>query len=813
MNDYEKEHLERLRKANAECTLFLKSNGDFPIEQTCEIALYGNGARHTVKGGTGSGEVNSRTFTSALRGLKESGFKVTTLDWLDEYDMVRKKAQEAFIDNMKKRAKDNHKLASIEAMGAVMPEPDYEIAIERTCDIAIYVLGRISGEGNDRLPQQGDVFLTETEKRDILKLQEVYTKFLLVLNVCGPVDLSGVADQVDNILLLSQLGVETGAILADIILGRSYPSGKLATTWADWKDYCKEGDFGDKNTTRYTEGIYVGYRYFDSVGKKARFPFGFGLGYTTFDIKVLQVYADRRQIISSIFVANTGSFIGKEVVQLYLSCPMGKLDKPYQQLVGFAKTPELAPGETATMTIAFDMADAASYDEKNGEYILEEGEYILRAGNSSVHTVQAAIILLARTVVVKKVKNLRDHTGFDDYKPNQQRIRERFFEEQQAGVPQVVLVSDDFTTKRVDYDAEGSIDPAVQLLSDEELVYAGMGAFDRKGMLANVIGESGKTVAGAAGETTGLLTDRGFPVVVMADGPAGLRLARLFYRDAKGAHSYGSNSISGVDEYMPGFLKKIKNRQPEMKPGMTVKEQYTTAIPIATAIAQSFNTEYAATCADIVADEMERFGVHLWLAPALNIHRNILCGRNFEYYSEDPFVSGVMAAAVTNAVQKHPGCGTTIKHFAANNQETNRYNNNSIVSERALREIYFKGFEICIARAKPCAVMTSYNLLNGIHTSERRDLTEDILRSEFGFEGVVMTDWITGGRFIYDSQLYPMPNAGRVAKAGGDLFMPGSKGDYKRCMEMVKSGHLSKKQLQINATRILHMAQKLAGKK
>ena len=249
-----------------------------------------------------------------------------------------------------------------------------------------------------------------------------------------------------------------------------------------------------------------------------------------------------------------------------------------------------------------------------------------------------------------------------------------------------------------------------------------------------------------------------------------------------------------------------------MKPGMVVKEQYATALPIGTAIAQSFNTDYAKMCGDIVGDEMERFGIHLWLAPALNIQRSILCGRNFEYYSEDPFVSGVMAAAITDGVQEHPGCGTVIKHFAANNQETNRYNNNSMVSERALREIYLRGFEICLSHAKPCAVMTSYNLLNGTHTSERRDLIEDVLRSEFGFDGVVMTDWITGGRMLYDSVQYPMPDAGRVAKAGGDLFMPGSKADYKRCLSMVRSGHLGRKQLEINATRIRRMARKLAIK-
>ena len=206
---------------------------------------------------------------------------------------------------------------------------------------------------------------------------------------------------------------------------------------------------------------------------------------------------------------------------------------------------------------------------------------------------------------------------------------------------------------------------------------------------------------------------------------------------------------------------------------------------------------------------MERFGIHLWLAPALNIHRSILCGRNFEYFSEDPLVSGLTAAAITRGVQKHPGRGVTIKHFAANNQETNRYNNNSNVSQRALREIYLKGFGLCVRESQPCAVMTSYNLINGVHTSESRELTEDILRGEFGFQGIVMTDWVVGGSLMYNSKRYPMPNAGKVALAGGDLFMPGSKADYDRCMAMVRSGELPRYQLELNATRVLRMARRL----
>ncbi|MGX8692635.1 MAG: glycoside hydrolase family 3 protein, partial [Clostridia bacterium] len=240
-----------------------------------------------------------------------------------------------------------------------------------------------------------------------------------------------------------------------------------------------------------------------------------------------------------------------------------------------------------------------------------------------------------------------------------------------------------------------------------------------------------------------------------------------------------------------------------------ILEQYCTAIPIGTAIAQSWNLALAERCGDVVGDEMERFHVHLWLAPALNIHRDIRCGRNFEYFSEDPLISGKFSAAITRGVQRHPGCGTTIKHFAANNQETNRYNNNSQVSERAMREIYLRGFEIAVKESQPQALMTSYNLLNGTHTSERRDLIEDILRAEFGYRGIVMTDWIIGMMTGKGSK-YAAPNAAKIAAAGNDLTMPGSKGDLKAMLKgLYKEGLVTRRQLEINATRVVRMAKKL----
>ena len=801
LNDYEKKHLAFLRGANPGCTLFLKRNRDFPLEEAGSIALYGSGVRHTVKGGTGSGEVNSRFFTTVEEGIRQAGFSVTTEDWLDRYDRIREEAHRRFLRELTLGSLKKRSNPLAECMGAIMPEPEYDLPVTKTCDTAVYVLSRISGEGNDRQVIPGDVLLSRTEQRDILAIAAMYPRFLLVLNVGGPVDLSPVADGVENILLLSQLGVETGAILADILLGKANPSGKLSTTWAAAGEYCGLGDFGGREQTRYREGIYVGYRFFDTVGKRAMFPFGFGLSYTDFSMACGGVEVNKNEIAVTARVTNTGRFSGREVVQLYVSCPEGKLDQPYQVLAGFAKTPVLAPGETGSVTIRFGLESVASYDAARAAWVLEQGDYILRLGSSSVSTEEAAAVRLEATVVTRRVKNLLGRPDFEDWRPERRPVT--------CHAPVFPMAAADIPRTETDYDVQYPIDPAVKRLTDEELMYLNIGAFRSGSGVSGIIGEASTTVAGAAGETCGRLKDKGFPVLVMADGPAGVRLARRYYTDEAGAHALGQTMPETMLALLPGPVQRILNRPPKLKPGTQIKEQFATAIPIGTAIAQSFDTDYAERCGDLVGSEMERFGVHLWLAPALNIHRSILCGRNFEYYSEDPLLSGLMAAALTRGVQRHPGRGVTVKHFAANNQETNRYNSNSLVSERAMREIYLKGFEICIRLSQPKAVMTSYNLLNGVHTSERRDLTEELLRREFGFRGIVMTDWVLGGKLLYNSKIYPMPNAGKVAMAGGDLFMPGSKGDYNRCLRLLRSGPLSRVQLEISATRLLHLAREL----
>lgn len=802
--DYEKKHLALLRSHLAECTILLKTNGAFPLEKAGKIAAYGAGVRGTIKGGTGSGEVNSRYFVNVEQGLLDAGFEITTKEWLDSYVTIRQEARKDFLKKIKAEAKANGVNPIMAAMGAVMPEPDYTLPLDGEGDTAIYVLARISGEGNDRTVE-GDVKLSKTEIRDILALNRKYAKFMLVINAGGVVDLSEVSE-VGNILVLSQLGVETGAILADILLGRQNPSGKLTTTWSAWSDYSTIGNFGDKNDTRYQEGIYVGYRYFDSIGKRALYPFGYGLSYTTFETKAASVSHDGDTIIVETSVTNTGNYPGKEVVQVYVSASNGKLDKAYQDLAGFEKTAMLAPGESGNVTVTFKLRELASYDESRSAYILEPGNYIIRLGNNSVDTEIVAVANLDGEVIVTQAKKCCGSSDFTDWKP--ETTAPVTFD---TSVPVLEIKGSEIVTNVVAYDGVQEIDPVIRSLTDDQLAAMNVGSAAEGNAMAMVIGNASTTVCGAAGESCGRIS--GIPALVMADGPAGLRLSPKFYRDKKGIHAIGQSGLpESIVESMPGAIRWLLNLASgsgKVKKSVTVEYQYCTALPIGTAIAQSWNTAFAECCGDIVGDEMERFGLHLWLAPALNIHRDIRCGRNFEYYSEDPLISGKFAAAITRGVQKHPGRGTTIKHYCANNQETNRYTSNSAVSERAMREIYLKGFEICVKESTPYALMTSYNLLNGEHTSERRDLTEDILRREWEYQGIVMTDWIVSAMPVDKQAIYRKPKASLIAAAGGDLVMPGSKSDVKDILEGLKNGTVTREQLQINATRVYRMALQL----
>lgn len=800
---YEEAHNSYLRANGAECTVLLKKDGHFPLKKATSIALYGNGVRNTIKGGSGSGEVNSRYYVTAEQGFINAGFTISNRDWLDGYDLIRKKAERAFINGVRAEARVRHKDAYLLGMGRIMSEPEYDLPIGKG-DTAIYILSRISGEGCDRQPIKGDIFLTDTERRDILRCNAQYKNFMLVINAGGVVDLSEVRD-VKNILVLSQLGVETGSILADIILGTSNPSGKLTTTWASWNDYPTIGSFGELDDTRYQEGIYVGYRYFDSVGKRAMFPFGYGLSFTDFDISERDFSIDGECLTVSAKVSNIGKHSGKEVVELYVSAPNGKLDKPYQSLVAFAKTRLLAPGESETVCIKVMLAELASYDESKAEYVLEKGNYILRVGNSSDNTACAGVLELAHKQVAAKVRNVLGKPDFKDFVPDIKQADEDY-----SSIKHLTF-NGRINCFEPDYNRSYGIEPIVEELTTEQVVALNIGAFNMTNAMASEVGNAGFTVAGAAGQTSVAAVSQGIPSLVMADGPAGLRISKRYALDKDGVvHTLGATLPDSMLMFMTNEMKRdIRKR--DYKPTSTdkIRHQYTTAIPIGTAIAQSFNVDFARECGRIVGYEMNKFGVQLWLAPALNIHRSIQCGRNFEYYSEDPVVSGEFCAAITLGVQSTSGCGVTIKHYAANNQETNRVQNNSQVSERAMREIYLKGFQIAVRKSSPAAVMTSYNLINGIHTSEHAGLLLDILRTEFGHKELIMTDWNVGNFNAEQNLKYPLANPSRSAAAGDNIYMPGGQGDYDEIMRALKAGEISYDMLKANASYVVRLSKKL----
>ena len=424
----------------------------------------------------------------------------------------------------------------------------------------------------------------------------------------------------------------------------------------------------------------------------------------------------------------------------------------------------------------------------------------MRAGTSSANTSPLCILHIDEEFRVLQLKNAFGDPGFTDWKP-----AEKPADDLPDGLEILDPDLSGLSTQTIDYDYTKEVDPVLETMTDEELAYLSIGQFSDDSGLQSIIGNAAQDVAGAAGETCSRFRDRGIGALIMADGPAGLRLTKDYFIDENGQpQGIGSSLPEDMVRMLPSFIVKIMDNASLKKvdSNTEIRHQYCSALPIGTAIAQSWNLDIPEIMGDIVGTEMEMYGIHLWLAPALNIHRSVLCGRNFEYFSEDPLISGLVAAAITKGVQKHPGCGTTIKHYAANSQERNRLANNSRVSERALREIYLKGFEICIRDSQPKAIMTSYNLINGTHTSERRDLNIDVLRSEFGFRGLNMTDWVIP-QMAEKGHAHDTALCWKTLKAGGSVYMPGCKEDFDGVMKALEDGDLTRSELEQSAAQVL----------
>ena len=776
------EHIELSRQAAAEGMVLLKNEEKtLPLKKGAKIALFGKASIDYVKGGGGSGDVTVRYIRNLYEGLKikENEGKV-----------------QLFHDLSKFYEEEVSKQYALDIVPGMIEEPELPENLlneaSKFADIAVISICRFSGEAWDRkvsnewddslwddqianAKRQAEVFpngdycLAPKELAMIEAVREKFDNIVVLLNVGGVVETKWIKDddKIKSSLLMWQGGIEGGLAAADLLVGDNTPSGKLVDTFAQTlEDYPSSYNFHESlDYAEYTDDVYVGYRYFETIpgaADKVVYPFGYGLSYTTFDVKATSCKIDDNEVAVEVSVTNTGDYAGKEVVMLYYSAPNGILGKPSKELAAFVKTDKLEPGKSQTVTLKMKTTDLASYDDvgkvTKSAWIIEKGTYSFYIGS-----------------------NVRELTKIaDDYVVNENRItlqltekiapsklRERLLPDgSMEPMPQAPEKKTESIFKAMTLAESEGVSPCVR---GRELFYIRdrkdkmfvdvaegrctldefMAQMDTDDMIHLLGGQPNTGVANTFG--VGNMPEYGVPNVTTADGPAGLRI----------------------------------------QPHIGV---YTTAWPCATMLACTFNTEIAQQVGQAAAEEVKENNIGIWLAPAVNIHRTPMCGRNFEYYSEDPLVAGKIGAAVVRGVQSQK-IAATVKHFAFNNKESNRKYSDSRVSERAAREIYLKAFEIIVKEADPWCIMTSYNIVNGIHTSENEELLNGILRGEWGFEGLVMTDWWTTGEHYLE------------AKAGNDLKM--ANGYPKRVREAYDKGLISDEAIYTAARNVLSLILKM----
>ena len=778
-----REHIRLSREAAAEGMVLLKNEGALlPFRKGQKLAVFGKACTDYVKGGGGSGDVTVAYTRNLMEGLKikEQEGKVEIFWPAAEY--------------YEKEIRDQYARGYCPGM-TVEPEVPDELLTRAKAftDTAVITICRYSGEGWDRksiadkafaggdqslaqlsakIFENGDFCLTEAEKKMVEKVKTAFPHVAVVLNVGGMLDTSWFKEdgKISAVLLAWQGGMEGGLAAADILCGDVNPSGKLTDTFAGTlEDYPSSESFHESlDYVNYEEDIYVGYRYFETfpqAKEKVIYPFGYGLSYTEFEICTKDLKIEDGQVKVKAEVINLGKRGGKEVVQVYYSAPQGKLGKPALELGAFGKTRLLAPGESQTMLLEFPVSSMASFDDmgkiSRAVYVLEAGEYDFYVGNSAENlekwgtswVLEEDWILCQLTGKAAPCKLPKRLTGDGSY----ELLPEREQETEPLGLPaqdmdllegmepadrgygqtlrKEMKASEKHQLREV---AEGklTLEEFMEQLSDRDL--------------AELLGGQPNTgVANTYG--MGNLREYGVPNVMTADGPAGLRI------------------------------------QPQC-------HVYTTAWPCATMLACTWNTELVEEVGAAGAKEVRENNIGIWLTPAMNIHRSPLCGRNFEYYSEDPLVAGKMGAAMVRGIQSQH-VAASVKHFACNNKESNRKDSDSRVSERALREIYLKGFEIVVKESDPWTIMSSYNLINGRRASENKDLLTGILRDEWGFQGIVTTDWWTKGEHY------------KEAKAGNDIKMGCGYPD--RLLMALEKGLISREEIKLCAKRILEMILKL----
>ena len=748
------EHIRLSRQAASEGMVLLKNEGHLlPLREGSRVALFGKGSVDYVKGGGGSGDVTVAYIRNLCDGMEEKAAegKVEVFAPLHEFyreDVARQRE------------------AGKEPGNTVEPEMPLALLLEAAaaCDIAVISICRFSREGSDRKgePDDGDFYLSYEEQKLVSDVCRFFERVAVVLNVGGILDSSWFVDnpKIQAVLLAWQGGMEGAMAEADILCGDVCPSGKLTDTFAgSFDDYPSSANFHEsEDYVCYTDDIFVGYRYFETIpgaAGKVNYPFGFGLSYTTFAIKTLSAGEKDGQIFLSIRVENTGKTAGREVVQVYTAAPKCRLEMPGRELQAFEKTKLLKPGEEQTLTLAFPVTDLAVYDEKKAAFILMEGSYLVLAGNS-VRSLETAFCfvnkqervtrqLQNRCVPAKLPCRLKADGSFETLETKEYPMPydtfgwpEKMEWEAEHILPDLTGIHTPEGCLTLEQVAAGetTMEEFLDHLTEEELITL-----------------SGGTPNRGVADTCGLggLDYLGIPAIMTADGPAGLRI----------------------------------------KADRGIK---TTAWPVATLLACTWDSELVYQVGAAAAKEVKENHIGMWLTPAINIHRSPLCGRNFEYYSEDPLVAGKLAAAMVRGIQDQ-NISACVKHFCCNNKETNRSESDSCVSERALREIYLKAFEIVVSESRVWAVMTSYNRVNGEFPSESSELLQGILREEWGYDGLVITDWVN------HAEPY------RELQAGNHVRMP--HGSPKRLQKAMGEGLLTREDLKRSVRKVLEFMMKL----
>lgn len=764
-----KKYLEIAAETVSEGIVMLKNdNNALPLQKDEVVSVFGRIQLHYYKSGTGSGGmVNVSKVTGITDGLIEAGVKLNTelLDiyrrWDDEnpFDLGRGWGGEPW--SQKEMPLDIETVRNAAKTGST----------------AIVIIGRTAGEEMDARLEEGSFLLTGTELDMLKKVRSEFKKVVVLLNVGGLVDMSFVDScDPDAVLYVWQGGMTGGTGTAAVLTGKTSPSGKLPDTIAfNVSDYPSDSCFGGKKSNIYREDIYVGYRWFETFApEKVRYPFGFGLSYTNFEITPVHTSGDGSRITIRCAVKNTGGFSGKEVVQVYCEAPQGKLGKPSRILCGYEKTKLLEPGETQELDITFRIADFASYDDSGVSgsrccWVLEGGEYNfyvgsdVRSAKKSVTIVQRQGAALKRCVQaaapVTEFERIRAEETENGLVPAKEEAPVNAVDEAQRRIyklPKEIAYTGDKGIKLADVvTKKHNMNEFIAQMTDEDLACIVRG----EGM------GSPRVTAGTASAFGGVsdrLTAMGIPAGCCDDGPSGMRL------------DCGTKAFS---------------------------------LPNGTMIASTFNRELVQKLFEFMGLEMTANKVECLLGPGMNIHRHPLNGRNFEYFSEDPFLTGTMAAAELIGLHSS-GVTGTLKHFCANNQETNRHSTDSVVSERALREIYLKGFEIAVRDGKADSVMTTYGSLNGLWTAGSFDLNTTILREDWGFKGITMTDWWAevNDRGAGQSK----SNLAAMVRAQNDLYMvcADSSDNDDNIAESLENGTLTRGELQRNAKNILNFIMK-----